>query len=199
MNEYQILTYVLPRDKKSAILDFGCGIDFPIVKHLSVLGYRNIVKYDPSMSPTRPLDYLRLWGKEFDIIICRHVAYYFKKEELRKYLSHFNRILNPKGLLLMEVINGASFTAQWPYRNDLDTKIIFTEYSLKKSLHEVGFTHIKIHGDDFKVTSVRSFLWAIVRRFWWKVLSLIYILERGVDSRNPTIFSKNLIIEASCD
>lgn len=183
----------LPNKKSVQILDFGCGKDFPITKKLRALGYGNTLKYDPEISLVNPVEYLSAWGPEFDVIICRHVAYYFERKDLNHYFSEFKRILKPGGILLIEVINGASFTAQWPYRNDLNTKIIFTEISLREELVKAGFTDTVIVGESVTGTNI---LWRIARFFWWKIMATIYILERGRCSRNPSVFSKNLIARA---
>ena len=193
----QILDYI-PKDKNIDILDFGCGINMPVVEALSRLGYDNIAHYDPARNKTEePLVFLKTLRCKFDVIICRHAAYYFEKDKLTDYFDSFRECLKPGGRLIIEAINGASFTHHISYLNDPNTKSILTEHALCGLAVASRFKTVSVHGDKHKIKGLKSLIRISMCKLLEFALYVIYLTERGIDDRNPIIFTKNIFMVAT--
>lgn len=184
----------LPRKRDIPILDFGCG-DGEFAAWMKSLGYQHVFKYDPNHSIIGPYDKLCGYQRNFfGVIVLKHVLYYVPKAELESYFSEFRRILTADGQMVIEVFNGASLSSAWIKDKDDAIRFTLNERSLRQLLERHGFVVMEMLPESYKVDSPRRWLWLLSRRIWFRILSAIYILERGQDESNPTIFSKNLIV-----
>lgn len=199
------LNYIpyFPKSKNISILDIGCGKG-EILLELKRLGYVNSkgIGADPKkieICKDLNLDVelisdfkTYLDNKLFGVIILKTVIAHFPKEQLMSNLAAIKNSLNVKGILLVETTNAAILTGYYMLSNDFTHWQYFTEWSLKEILSQTGFSDIKVFGKKAKIKSVKFLVWTTFRFFWFLILRLIYLIERGKD-QNPTIFSKSLI------
>lgn len=200
----------LPAYRQTRILDFGCGFG-SFLAYLESRGYRNLlgVDVDPrcvdfcvrhGLAAVRfEVDsraFLRAHPAEFDLILVREVACYFAPGETADYLCALRMALKPAGRLIVEVFNGALLTGMYPSLNDHWIVKVFTEHSLRAALLAAGFKVTNLFGASGAGTGARYKGWRAASRLWAAALRAVYLLERGRDSLNPTIFDKNLVAVA---
>jgi SAM-dependent methyltransferase len=200
----------LPADRAAPILDFGCGWG-ALLAYLARERYRAFegVDVDPrcvafcrariTPSVQHVADsraFLAERRGTYAAIVMRQVAYYFPPTEIVSYLTAAREALAPEGRLIVQVFNGALFTGAYPRYNDRHITTVFTEHSLRWALESAGFHEPAIFGATLPARGVRQALWQAGRRVWWRALLAIYVLERGLDSLNPTIFERDIVAVA---
>src|SRR5262249_32420525 len=129
----------------------------------------------------------------FDAIVMRHVIYYVRPEELEALLQAAYGALKPGGKLIVQVFNGALFTGAYPRFNDHHIRAVFTEHSLRWALEGAGFRVRSVFGAGGVGQTPKYRVWQAGHRLWSIVLRTLYVLERGTDPLNPTIFDRDLI------
>jgi 2-polyprenyl-3-methyl-5-hydroxy-6-metoxy-1,4-benzoquinol methylase len=199
----------LPPDKGSLILDFGCGMG-QFIKFLRKKGYTNVVGIEVGQEAVdyceknnieniHKIDDLNEFmnnnANKFDLIILKSVIAHFKREDVISNLQLIRSALKEEGHIIVETFNMSVFTGIFALYDDYTHKLGFNEESLYQVLHESGFNGIKIYGNKYKVRGIKSLIWIILRKIWFFMLNVIYIIERGIGD-NPKIFSKLLIAVA---
>jgi len=194
------LCEVLPKDKNSLIVDFGCGFGQTLLA-IREKGYTNIAGIDISLEA---IDFcekqnLKIY-KGFedvglseiknkggaDFLIASHVIEHIPKEEIIPTLEKLFSLLKPGGKLLVMVPNAQSNTdAYWRYE-DFTHHILFTSGSIYYVLRAAGFS--KISFLDIDCTSggrrgiwiikimIKTLLWfyKLNKKFWNVVTRSIY-------------------------
>ncbi|MBY0425476.1 MAG: class I SAM-dependent methyltransferase [Cytophagales bacterium] len=146
----------LKDNKKSKILDFGCGVG----QTLGALirdGFLNVMGVDVSsqaietalkhqlpvqlISSTEEL--LRL-GDKFDVIIMSHVLEHLPKEIVIPTLKFLkDNILSASGKLILQVPNAQSPTGIYWMYEDFTHNLLFTAGSINYVLNSAGFSNIE--------------------------------------------------------
>ena len=200
----------LPSDKSSSILDYGCGAG-ALLQFLESFGYRNISGYEPDTrfasflrqnssipidSTSDPRTYLAGHKGRFDLVIVRQVVYYFPRNGLQQWMNELADLLKPGGRILIEVVNGAMWTGSWVYHKDPYVQTVFTEPLIRALISTANLQLSFLGVEKERVTSFKKLLWTLARRGWFRILSLVFLLERGNDPSNPSLFGKFLIAVA---
>ena len=198
----------LPKDKNARILDLGCGSGL-LLEYLDFKGYTNILGVDVDETVLLTVDskfknrirhinnllgFLNNENEKFDLIIAKDVIYYFPPENIMSYMHTIVEALNKNGCLIVEIFNGALLTAPYTAAKDYGIINMFTEQSVRSVLEYAGLGVDKVFGvRKTKRVGIKSIVYLTGVRIWHLVLKVIYLLERGLDDRNPTIFTKSII------
>ncbi len=146
----------LPEDKKSKILDLGCGYG-SFLNALSILGYENIygvevgkeqndflskkgiVVYDQNL-----VDFLKNCNDQFDCITLFDVLEHFKKDEVVEIVSLLKDRLSKDGVLIVRVPNGeAVFKGSIMY-GDFTHETFFTKRSMVQLFKTFDFNIVEV-------------------------------------------------------
>lgn len=207
-SSYQLprhLIKILPEDKESHILDFGCGFG-QITEALIKEGYRNVSGYDiePSaidycVANKIPIidsrEFLRNTSdkkKKFDFIIISHVLEHIHKTKIIDTLEILRELLSDNGKIYIAVPNAQSSTnCYWAYE-DFTHETLFTGGSLYYVLSKSGFR--KISFLDIDCTENVSHLKKIFRRIFLFLYRANYhfwneVTGSAVHAPSPEIFS----------
>jgi 2-polyprenyl-3-methyl-5-hydroxy-6-metoxy-1,4-benzoquinol methylase len=200
-------TRYLPADREAVILDFGCGWG-GLLAYLARSGYVNCsgADVDPrcvefcKQHVTRSVvhapdarGFLAERPATYEAILMRHVIYYLPSEDLTAFLRAAYGALKPGGKLIVQVFNGALFTGAYPRFNDHHIRAVFTEHSLRWALEGAGFRVRTVFGAGGVGRTPKYRVWQTGHRLWSIALRAMYVLERGTDPLNPTIFDRDLV------
>ena len=212
LDPYLELNYrpLLPANLDARILDVGCG-EGRVIAFLADLGYRSIVgvdrdadalaKLDPRPGVTlRRMDIsaadLAQDADRYDLIVMREMIYYFPRRDMPEVMSAVAAILNPGGAVIIEAFNGALLCAGFTAAKDPGILTCYTEHSLKRLLQGAGLEVRHVLGPKHPRKSLRSLPYHAARRVWTTLLRMIYVLERGIDSELPKLYTKSVIAVA---
>lgn len=155
------MSEILTQDKKSFVLDFGCGFG-QLIRSLADLGCVNIYGADIN---DQALDYCKSQGlrvedcknlenivekykNKFDLVIMSHVLEHITKEEIIPFLKKIRLLLRPTGGILIMVPNAQSNTnCYWAYE-DFTHTTLFTSGSIFYVLKMAGFKEIRFVDTD---------------------------------------------------
>jgi 2-polyprenyl-3-methyl-5-hydroxy-6-metoxy-1,4-benzoquinol methylase len=194
----------------SAVLDFGSGTG-RVIEFLQGNGFSHVRGYDrdeslraqlsPAVSAVTEfgadgIAYLRSSKTKWDVVILKDVLYYFDDASALEFLRELSKHLNENALVLVEIFNGAAITGPFVLYKDRGIRRIFTEHSLSSLLEEAGFKMLSMRGMAPVPRGPRSILFFLGSRAWLLMLSLIYWLERGWDSQNPSTLEKKILAVA---
>ena len=200
----------LPEDKSTPILDIGCGHG-RVLAFLSRHGYTDVRGVDrdeeilkwaaanvtPNVEVVSDLsEYLAQHQGEFGLIVLKDVLFYLPKAEVPEFLRGVWKATAPGGRILLETFNGAAWTGPYVAYKDPDIQWIPTETLLRYYLEQAGFSEIVLRGRRTTITGIKSRIFAAAQALWRMGLRLAYLLERGVDSQNPTILTTRIIASA---
>lgn len=135
---------------------------------------------------------------KFDVIVTHEAMYYINKNEQDRLWLAFYKALAPGGKIVVITFNGALESSKWIFQKDLDIKLIPNEILLRNLAVSAGFEGI----DIFAITpTVRTLMgkivfsiFAIYRKLSYKMK---FLSERGIDSENPTLFTKQILLRAT--
>ena len=200
----------LPADKSTPILDIGCGHG-RVLAFLAGRGYTNLYGVDrdeevlkwaaanvtPNVEIVTDLpDYLARHEGEFGLVILKDVLYYLPKAEVPTLLRGVREATAPGGRVLLETFNGAAWTGPYVAYKDPDIQWIPTETLLRYYLQNAGFSDIDVRGRPTTITGLKSRVFAGAQALWRMGLRLTCLVERGIDSQNPTILTTRIIASA---
>lgn len=192
-------------DPKANILDWGCG-NGHLINKLKSLGCERVhgldvdeafARYDVSVE-SDTIAWLENRPLTYEVIILRESFYYIaKNDQARLWLACYNS-LTLGGRIFVVSFNGALQSSNWVWQKDLGIKLIPNEILLGNLADSSGFDNIHVFGVS---PSSRTFfgefisiVFEVVRKTKYK---FIYLLERGIDSQNPTIYTKQLCLMAN--
>jgi 2-polyprenyl-3-methyl-5-hydroxy-6-metoxy-1,4-benzoquinol methylase len=202
---------VLPVNQKARIFDIGFGMG-KFLYFLKTLGYENISGLEICREE---YEYVRnniceevaltedtlAWLNEskdnWDCISMLDVIEHLPKPKVIPILSAIRERLISGGYLIIKTDNMSGFTGLFQRYMDFTHESGFVEHSLREVLRMAGFIQITIFGEKYerpKFYHPKAVLLFLLRKVWFRVLPLIYSLERG--GNNPRIFAKNLIAVA---
>ena len=201
INDY--LKSFLPDDKKSFILDIGCGYG-AILSSLKSLGYSNFLGVDSSKEAIDLLQstdlsehivesdiicFLEKSVKEeskWDTILLIDILEHFTKDELVNILGFLILILNPAGRLIIKVPNVQSPLGATTVFGDFTHETYFTPTSLSQLLNACGFRKV----ESFEAAPVPYTLASSIRSILWKMIRLMYTFSYAVETGS---FSNSMI------
>lgn len=203
-NETKLLREIAA-DQNSKILDWGCGRG-ALIDELISLGCSSVNGLEVDSIFARKdinidsdtITWLEDRSEKFDVIVTRESIYYINKNEQDRFWLAFYKALAPGGKIVVITFNGALESSKWIFQKDLDIKLIPNEILLRNLAVSAGFEGIDLYGIS---PSSRTLIGIIVSTVFsiFKVVSysLKYISERGLDSQNPTLFTKQILLRAS--
>jgi predicted TPR repeat methyltransferase len=191
------LIKALPKDRKTKILDIGCGLG-QTLSNLKKNGYINIKGVDISVDAieqcrkkgldvtliTDIISFCRKSRDKYDFIIMSHVLEHIEKQNIIDTLKAINlKILTKEGLICIMVPNAQSNTnCYWAYE-DFTHTMLFTSGSIYYVLKAAGFSNIKfldVNGLDGSNMYYKIFkrillkIYIANKHFWNKVTSSSY-------------------------
>jgi SAM-dependent methyltransferase len=198
----------LPASKQARILDLGCGSG-RLLSYVASRGYDNVLGIDSDASvletvPEAVRDRVQLTtdlsaflaanGSTFDLIIAKDVLYYLPRDEVRAAMRSIVAALKPGGSAIVEVFNAALLTAPYTAAKDVGILTMYTERSLRDLLEGAGLRIEAVFGQALRPPrGVRGHLYRLATAVHHAGLRALFVLERGADAANPTLFTKSII------
>lgn len=162
-------------DKKSKILDLGCGYG-SFLYFIQSLNYMNVTGLDISTEELAVckrifksynfiqndiFKYMDNTIEKFDVIYLSHVLEHIAKDKLFEFFDGIKKILNDDGYLIIIIPNsGAYFNSGVARYVDITHEIGFTDKSLRQALILAGFRNIEVKN----FYGVGNFLLNILRK-----------------------------------
>lgn len=151
-NKKYVVPY-LPESRKSVVLDVGCGLGQNLFT-FSKLGYKDVIGIDISKEcvdfckkrgfkvlKTSVETYLKNKRGKFDVITVYHVVEHIRKERIVALIKLLKRSLKRKGVLVINVPNGASaITGVHDRYVDITHEILYTPESIRELQLLAGFS-----------------------------------------------------------
>lgn len=155
------LQLALPADKRSCILDIGCGYG-QVLRGVQSLGYSNSYGIEPSESACKQaasygLNVLRGYVQDLgnkipckaDFAYMFHVLEHIPKQDVIPTLKYIREnMLKEGGRILIAVPNAQSFTGPYWRYEDWTHETLFTSGSLLYVLRAAGFKQAEIYDTD---------------------------------------------------
>ena len=198
-----------PVDRRSAILDLGCGHG-ALIHFAQREGYVNIRGVDRSPEQVGAAQRLGIEGVEegdllatlvaqtdgsLDVVVAFDVIEHFTRDELLGFVDQVQRVLRPGGRWIIHTPNGESpFCGRMRYW-DLTHELIFTRTSIIQLLLSSGFSNVQC----FEDAPIPHGLTSAVRWLLWKVIRSglrLYLAAETGDTASSAIFSQNFLIVA---
>jgi SAM-dependent methyltransferase len=198
-----------PTDRRSAILDLGCGHG-ALIHFVRCEGYTNIRGVDGSPEQVSAARWLGIEGVEegnllaalaaqagesLDVVVAFDVIEHFTRDELMGFVDQVQRVLRLGGRWIIHTVNGESpFCGRMRYW-DLTHELAFTRTAISQLLLSSGFSKVQCFEDapipHGLKSAIRWGLWKLIRNG----LRLYLAAETGEIS-NSAIFSQNLLVIA---
>lgn len=210
-NRWDFLKKYVPSDKKSTILDIGCGFGFALIA-LKENGYENLLGVDNSVEQlgvARKLGIETLETKDtlawldenkekYDFILLIDVLEHIPKEQQIEVLDAIYGSLKPSGELLCVVPNANSPIAMRWENIDFTHHASYTEYSLSFLLECADFEHITFHpetelGFSYRFWS-RTARSSIKRAFFRRIWRMVLESEQPYEDFKSLSLDRNLVI-----
>jgi SAM-dependent methyltransferase len=178
--------YFFPKNKNAKILDIGPGkgemlscldrhgfsdikavdISESVVEYVSQLGYNVSLINDLAV-------YLSANGDTFDLITMCDVVEHIPKNNVLDIMRAVRNALKKNGLLIVQVPNMQSITANIFRYDDFTHEMGYTERSLIQMLTICGFSAIQCYGFEFLDNRPLSRIKSIIRSFFWFLVKKI--------------------------
>lgn len=167
-----------PTDKEAGILDIGPGKG-EMLSCLSDLGYTNLQSVDISASVVNFVKELGfngflandlptfLKGQKYSLITMCDVVEHIPKNQVVEIISAVRKALKEDGVLIVQVPNMQSITANIFLYDDFTHETGYTERSLTQLLTLSGFTSVQCFGFDFLDNSLKSKIQSLLQKILW--------------------------------
>ena len=171
-------TRFFPKDKGSDILDIGPGKG-EMLSCLSELGYTNLQAVDISASVVNFVKELGfngflandlptfLKGKKYALITMCDVVEHLPKSQVVEIMSAVRDALTENGMLIVQVPNMQSITANLFLFDDFTHETGYTERSLEQLLKLAGFSSVECRGFDFLGNDLKSKIQSFLQKCLW--------------------------------
>jgi len=167
-----------PADKEVGILDIGPGKG-EMLSCLSELGYTNLQAVDISASVVHFIKELGfngylandlpsfLKGQKYALITMCDVVEHIPKHQVVEIMSAVRKALTEDGLLIVQVPNMQSITANIFLYDDFTHESGYTERSMAQLLKLAGFSSVECYGFDFLDNSLKSKIQSLLQKCLW--------------------------------
>lgn len=167
-----------PINKEVDILDIGPGKG-EMLTCLSGLGYTNLQAVDISASVVQFIKALGfqgalandlpsfLKGQKFALITMCDVVEHIPKNLVIEIMSAVRNALTDDGVLIVQVPNMQSITANIFLYDDFTHETGYTERSLEQLLKLAGFSSVTCYGFDFLGTDLKSKVQSVMQKCLW--------------------------------
>lgn len=198
-----------PVDRRSAILDLGCGHG-ALIHFARLGGYANIRGVDGSPEQVAAAQHLGIKGVEegdllaalaaqadesLDVVVAFDVIEHFTRYELTDFVDQVRRVLRSEGLWIIHTLNGESpFCGRIRY-GDLTHELAFTRTSISQLLLSSDFSKVQC----FEDAPIPHGLKSVVRWGLWQVIRSglrLYLAAETGDTAENAIFSQNFLTVA---
>ena len=205
----RLITEHFPTDRKSPILEVGCG--HGALMHFALeLGYLNVRGVDGSSDQVAQARKLGIEGVEagdamvtlraqqtasLAAVVAYDIIEHFDKQSVFDFARETYRVLRPSGRWILHTVNGSSpFHGDVRY-GDITHELAFTRHSMGQLLTTSGFAQMRFYEDVPTVHGISSAFrwlgWRVIRA----ALRLWDVIETG-DSGRDAVYSRNFIIVA---
>ncbi|MCX6307673.1 MAG: class I SAM-dependent methyltransferase [Bacteroidia bacterium] len=167
-----------PADKEVGILDIGPGKG-EMLSCLSGLGHTNLQAVDISASVIHFIKELGfngylandlpsfLKGQKYTLITMCDVVDHIPKHQVVEIMSAVRKALTEDGLLIVQVPNMQSITANIFLYDDFTHESGYTERSMTQLLKLAGFSSVECYGFDFLDNSLKSKIQSLMQKCLW--------------------------------
>jgi len=167
-----------PKDKGADILDIGPGKG-EMLSCLSGLGYTNLQAVDISASVVHFIKELGfngflandlpifLKGQKYSLITMCDVVEHIPKNQVVEIMTAVRKALTDDGILIVQVPNMQSITANIFLYDDFTHETGYTERSLAQLLKLSGFSSVECYGFDFLDNSLKSKIQSLLQKCFW--------------------------------
>ncbi len=149
-----LLKKLLPADRKSAVLDLGCG-NGALLFNIKTLGFDNVTGVDVSRQLVDAADaalncvhgsalhFLEDVYNRFDVITAFDFFEHFRKDEFIRLLELTFGALKPSGRLILQTVNAHSPMGLSCRYTDFTHEIAINAGCLKNLMEMIGFVNFK--------------------------------------------------------
>jgi len=199
---------LLSTNKKSAILELGCGYG-SLISLLKKNGYESVKGIDISEEQIQKAKELKISNvfcddifahlktdnSTYDCILGIDIIEHFNKDEVMELLHLIKERLNHNGKVIFRTPNGDAPFGSTYYFGDFTHEIILNYFSAEQIMLTANYKNVLILPSSVKV---RGFFKNILRSMAWQLvrLSCKMILFASGKSTGKTLFTPNLIISA---
>jgi len=167
-----------PCNKDADILDIGPGKG-EMLSCLAGLGYTNLQAVDISASVVQFVkelgfqSYLAndlpsfLKGQKYNLITMCDVVEHIPKNQVIDIMTAVRNALTEDGILIVQVPNMQSITANIFLFDDFTHEAGYTERSLEQLLNLSGFSSIECYGFDFLGNDFKSKIQSVLQKCLW--------------------------------
>lgn len=172
-----------PTDKEDGILDIGPGKG-EMLSCLKALGHTNLHAVDISASVVHYIQELGfngyvandlpsfLKGQKYALITLCDVVEHIPKNQIVEIMSAVRKALTEEGILIVQVPNMQSITANIFLYDDFTHETGYTERSLLQMLKLAGFSSVECHGFEFLGNDPKSKIQAVLQKCLWSIIRL---------------------------
>lgn len=178
---------------KGRLLDIGCGVgDFLLqVKKLGweVMGIEpsnqaaNIAQSRLGFAPLKPTDYEKLLDQSFDVITMWHVLEHV--DDLKSQTKELNRLLRPRGRLVIALPNYQSFDCQ--YYNDK-----WAAWDVPRHLNHFSQSCLQ------DILNMVDFKYLDTQRLIWDAFYISFLSEKYLGHNLPLIRGAWVGLKSNC-
>ena len=187
----------LPEDKNAPILDVGCGVG-QFLRFLEINEYTDITgielseqqaeiareNVNCSIHAGEVSKFLKTKQGKYQLITLNDVLEHIPKNDTVSFLKTLKEGLTKEGCLVINVPQVAGLTTAYNRYNDFTHNLVFTEMSLSQVLKMAGFSKIRFIQEKWPMKfTIRHLSYRLVRWFWYKFLTLAYIIEMPGEKR----------------
>jgi cyclopropane fatty-acyl-phospholipid synthase-like methyltransferase len=167
-----------PTDKEDGILDIGPGKG-EMLSCLHGLGYTNLQAVDISASVVHYIKEMGfngflandlpnfLKGQKYSLITMCDVVEHIPKIQIVEIMTAVRKAMTEDGILIVQVPNMQSITANIFLYDDFTHETGYTERSLAQLLKLAGFSSVECHGFDFLDNSLKSNIQSVMQKGLW--------------------------------
>jgi SAM-dependent methyltransferase len=191
-----------PKNKGANILDIGPGKG-EMLSCLSGLGYTNLQSVDISASVVHFIKELGfrsflandlptfLKEQKYDLITMCDVVEHIPKDQIVEIMSAVHNALTKDGILIVQVPNMQSITANIFMFDDFTHQAGYTERSLEQLLKLAGFSSVECHGFDYLGNGLKSKIQSIMQKCLWASIKMIRKINGTMPHRllHPVFFA----------
>jgi SAM-dependent methyltransferase len=200
----------LPTDKRSKILDIGCG-DGKFLFFLQNTGYQQLEGLELSAQQAKEAKkhvkchihvvdetsaFLEKNMTSYDVITMNDVLEHVSKQETLHFLKAVFKAIKPGRNVVINVPQVSGFTSLYCRYNDFTHETLFTELSLKQLLSSAGFSNIRFIPQKWPLKwTFRHIGYRFARFLWHSILKLIYTIE-SPGEKHPSSFQIRMVASA---